>query len=196
MNTELKNRKLSLLTDLYELLMMQGFYKNEKMRDKIAIFDVFYRKNPYGNGFALYCGLSEIIEYVMNLKFDDDDINYLRNTKIFDKDFLSYLKNFKFTGSLYSFLEGSIVNIKEPIIKIVASLPEAMLLEGAMLSIFNHETLIATKAYRICLAAQGKAVMEFGLRRAHNIDASLYGAKAGWKCITVLVSSSAIFSSS
>lgn len=178
MISEIKNRKLSLLTDLYELLMMQGYYNNEKMRGKIAVFDIFYRKNPYGNGFALYCGLSEIIDYVMNLRFEDDDITYLRKTNMFDEDFLAYLKDFKFTGSLYSFLEGSIVNIKEPIIKIVALLPEAMLLEGAMLSIFNHETLIATKAYRICLAAKGKAVMEFGLRRAHNIDASIYGAKA------------------
>lgn len=178
MISEIKNRKLALLTDLYELLMMQGFYKNELMRDKVAIFDIFYRKNPYGNGFALYCGLTEIIDYVTNIKFEDDDIEYLRNTKMFDEEFLSYLNTFKFTGSLYSFLEGSIVNIKEPIIKVIAPLPEAMLLEGAMLSIFNHETLIATKAYRICKAANGKAVMEFGLRRAHNIDASIYGAKA------------------
>ena len=178
MISEIKNRKLSLLTDLYELLMMQGFYKNEKMRDKISIFDVYYRKNPYGNGFAVYCGLTEIIDYIMNLRFNDDDIDYLRTTKMFDEDFLSYLKSFKFSGSMYSFLEGSIVNIKEPIIKIIAPLPEAMLLEGAMLSIFNHETLIATKAYRICKSANGKAVMEFGLRRAHNVDASIYGAKA------------------
>lgn len=178
MYSEIKNRNLSLLTDLYELLMMQGFYKNEKMRDKIAVFDVFYRKNPYGNGFSVYCGLSEIIDYIMNIKFTEDDLLYLKSTNMFDDDFLSYLRNFKFTGSLYSFLEGSIVNIKEPIIKIIAPLPEAMLIEGAVLCIFNHETLIATKAYRVCKAADGKSVMEFGLRRAHNLDSSIYGAKA------------------
>ena len=178
MYSEIKNRKLALLTDLYELLMMQGYFKNESTRNKIAVFDVFYRKNPYGNGFCIFCGLTEIIDYLESLHFDDSDIEYLRNTKLFDEEFLSYLKDFKWSGSLYSFLEGDIINKKETIIKIKAPIMEAQLIESAMLSIFNHETLIATKAYRICTAANDKAVMEFGLRRAHSIDASIYGAKA------------------
>lgn len=176
--SEIKNRKLALLTDLYELLMMQGYYKNKDLRDVLAVFDVFYRRNPYGNGFCVFCGLSEIIDYISNLKFDESDITYLKNTNLFDDDFLKYLKTFKWHGSMFSFLEGDIINKKEPIIKIKAPLIEAQLIESAMLSIFNHETLIATKAYRVCTAAIDKSVMEFGLRRAHSIDASIYGAKA------------------
>ncbi len=178
MFSEIKNRKLALLTDLYELLMMQGYFKIKNFKNKIAVFDVFYRKNPYGNGFCVFAGLSEIIDFIMNLKFDESDINYLKKTKLFCDDFLDYLKSFKWSGSVYSFLEGSIINKKEPILKIIAPIIEAQLIESAVLSIFNHETMVATKAYRICKAADGKAVMEFGLRRAHSIDSSIYGAKA------------------
>lgn len=178
MNSEISNRKLSLLTDLYELLMMQGYFYKPELKNKKAVFDVFYRKNPYGNGFVVFCGLSEIIDYILNLKFYDSDIEYLRETGYFKEDFLEYLKNFKWSGSVYSFLDGDIVNKKEPIIKIIAPIIEAQLIESAILSIFNHESLIATKAYRVCKAANGKAVMEFGLRRAQSIDASIYGAKA------------------
>ena len=178
MYSEIKKRKLALLTDLYELLMMQGYFKISKFKNKIAVFDVFYRKNPYGNGFCIFAGLTEIIDFIMNLKFDDSDIEYLKRTKLFDEDFLLYLKKFKWSGSVYSFLEGSIINKKEPVIKIVAPLIEAQLIESAVLAIFNHETMVATKAYRICKAANGKSVMEFGLRRAHSIDSSIYGAKA------------------
>lgn len=178
MLSEIKNRKLALLTDLYELLMMQGYFKNKNKKDVLAVFDIFYRRNPYGNGFCVFCGLTEIIDYISSLKFDDSDISYLKSTKLFEDDFLEYLKTFRWHGSIYSFLEGDIINKKEPIIKIKAPLIEAQLIESAILSIFNHETLIATKAYRVCTAAIDKSVMEFGLRRAHSIDASIYGAKA------------------
>ena len=178
MISEITHRKLSLLTDLYELLMMQGYFLNENMKNKKAVFDVFYRKNPYNNGFCMFCGLTEIIDYINNLHFYDDDILYLKSTNLFVDEFLDYLKNFKWSGSVYSFLDGSIINIKEPIIKIKAPLIEAQLIESAILSIFNHETLIGTKAYRICKAAGENSVMEFGLRRSQSFDAGIYGAKA------------------
>lgn len=178
MYSEIKNRNLSLLTDLYELMMMQGYFNNDFFKDKYAVFDVFYRKNPYGNGFSVFSGLTEIVDYIDNLKFTNNDIDYLNSLKIFTDDFLSYLKDFKWTGSIYAFNEGSLINKKEPIIKIEAKIIEAQLIEGAILSIFNHQTLIATKAYRVCKAAGENSVMEFGLRRAHSIDSSIYGAKA------------------
>ena len=181
MISEIKNRKLSLLTDYYELLMMQGYfdkYKNSDILDSYACFDVFYRNNPYGNGFSVFCGLNEIIDYIENLHFTNDEIDFLSKDKNFSTEFLEYLKNFKFTGNIYAFEEGSVINKKEPIIKVIAPIMEAQLIEGAILCIFNHETLIATKAYRVCEAAKPMNVMEFGLRRSHSIDASIYGAKA------------------
>ena len=181
MISEIKNRNLSLLTDYYELLMMQGYYekfKNKNVLDSYACFDVFYRNNPYGNGFSVFCGLNEIIDYIENLHFTNDDIDFLSKDENFSKDFLAYLKNFKFSGNIYAFEEGSVINKKEPVIKVIAPIMEAQLIEGAILCIFNHETLVATKAYRVCKAAHPMKVMEFGLRRAHSIDASIYGAKS------------------
>lgn len=190
MLSEITNRKLSLLTDFYELLMMEGYFdltkKDEK--EKVVTFDVFYRNNPFGNGFSVFCGLSEIIDYLTNLHFGDDDIKYLKDNTSFSEDFLSYLRNFRFTGSLYAFEEGSVINKKEPIIKIIAPISQAQLIESALLCVFNHETLIATKAYRICSAAKPYGVMEFGLRRAMSFDAAIYGAKAA--CIAGCIGTS------
>lgn len=183
MISEISKRNMALLTDFYELLMAKGYFElaktgNVNFKEKIVTFDVFYRKNPFGNGFSVFCGLNELIDYIMNLRFTDEDIEYLRKNAYFNEEFLQYLKDFRWTGSIYAFEEGSIINPKEPIIKIVAPISQAQIIESAMLCLFNHETLIATKAYRICEAAKPCGVMEFGLRRAMSFDAAIYGAKA------------------
>ncbi len=172
-------RNVSLLMDFYELTMSNGYFVNE-MNDKIAVFDLFYRNNPDDAAYSIFCGLEDIINYVENLHFDKDDIDYLRSLKIFDEKFLEYLSNFKFRGDIYSFEEGSIIYPNEPLITVVGPLIDCQLLETAFLAIVNHETLIATKANRIVLASKGRAVSDFGARRAHNIDSALYGAKASY----------------
>ncbi len=169
-------RNLTLLTDLYELTMMQGYFKNNA--NETVVFDAFYRRNPSGNGFAICCGLEQVIDYIKNLRFEKDDIEYLRSTGIFEEDFLEYLANFKFTGDIYAIPEGSVVFPKEPLIKVIAPIMEAQLIETAILNIVNHQSLIATKAQRVVYAAQGDGVMEFGLRRAQGPDAGIYGARA------------------
>lgn len=168
-------RNLNLLTDYYQLTMAQGYYK--KGKEEKAVFDLFYRRNPCNNGYAIFTGLEQIIEYVENLDFKEDDIEYLKEQG-FDKEFLEYLKNFKFTGDIYSVPEGSVVFPKEPLLKVEAPILQAQLLETPLLNFINHQSLIATKAARITEAAQGKNVLEFGLRRAHGPDAGIYGAKA------------------
>ena len=191
MISEISKRNIALLTDYYELLMMEGYFdlsKAKKTEEQIVTFDVFYRVNPFSNGFAVFCGLNEIIDYIENLKFKDEDIEFLKQNGIFTEEFLNYLKGFRFTGSIFAFEEGSIINRKEPIIKVVAPISEAQLIESAMLCIFNHETLIATKAYRICEAARPCGVMEFGLRRAMSFDSAIYGAKAA--CIAGCIGTS------
>ena len=169
-------RDLTLLTDLYELTMMQGYYKNDE--NKTVVFDVFYRENPYHGGYAIAAGLEQVIDYIKNLTFRPDDIEYLRSLNIFEKSFLEYLSNFKFSGDIYAIPEGTVVFPREPLMKIVAPLPEAQLIEPAILNIINHQSLIATKASRVCYAAQGAGVMEFGLRIAQGPDAGTYGARA------------------
>lgn len=168
---------LTLLTDLYELTMMQGYFKNQN-RNRMVIFDMFYRTNPLENGYAIMAGLDQVIEYVKNLHFEDKDIEYLRSQKIFDEEFLDYLANFKFSGSIYSIPEGTVVFPREPLVKVIAPIMEAQLVETAILNIINHQSLIATKTARICYAAQGDGIMEFGLRRAQGPDAGIYGARA------------------
>ena len=167
---------LTLLTDLYELTMMQGYYKNPTKQ--IAVFDAFYRQNPSKGGYAVCAGLQQIIEYVKGLNFSYEDIDYLRSLNIFDEDFLSYLAGYHFTGNIYAIPEGTVVFPREPLIKVVAPIMEAQLLEAAILNIINHQSLIATKAARVCYAAKGDNIMEFGLRRAQGPDAGLYGARA------------------
>ena len=169
-------RNLTLLTDLYQLTMMQGYFKNNI--NKRVIFDLFYRTNPSGGGYAITCGLEQVIEYIKNLRFTYEDIEYLRDLSIFDEDFLTYLSSFHFSGDIFAIPEGTVVFPKEPLLKVIAPIMEAQLIETSLLNIVNHQSLIATKAARVCYAANGDGVMEFGLRRAQGPDAGIYGARA------------------
>jgi len=167
---------LTLLTDLYQLTMMQGYFKNKN--NDTVVFDAFYRTNPSGNGFAIAAGLEQVIDYLKNLRFSSEDVEYLRSLGIFDEDFLDYLTEFRFTGSVYAIPEGTVVFPREPLIKVIAPIMEAQLVETAILNIVNHQSLIATKAARVVYAAKGDGIMEFGLRRAQGPDAGVYGARA------------------
>ena len=167
---------LTLLTDLYELTMMQGYFKNPT--DQIVVFDAFYRHNPCDGGYAVAAGLEQVIEYIRNLHFTSDDIDYLRSLGIFEEDFLDYLRGFHFSGDIYAIPEGTVVFPREPLLKVIAPMMEAQLVETAILNIINHQSLIATKASRVVYAAKGDGIMEFGLRRAQGPDAGLYGARA------------------
>ena len=173
----MNQRNLTLLTDFYELTMMQGYFK-QKDANKTVVFDVFYRNNPFGNGFAICAGLEQVIEYINNLHFDQEDVDYLRSTGMFQEGFLDYLLHFKFSGDIYAIPEGTVVFPREPLVNVSAPIMEAQLVETALLNIINHQSLIATKTYRIVHAAQGDGVMEFGLRRAQGPDAGIYGARA------------------
>ena len=170
-------QNLTLLTDLYELTMMQGYFKN-KDRNETVIFDAFYRSNPCGGGYAICAGLEQVIQYIKELHFDEEDIKYLSSLGIFEKDFLEYLKDFRFSGDIYAIPEGTVMFPREPMIKVIAPIMEAQLVETAILNIMNHQSLIATKASRVCFAARGDGIMEFGLRRAQGPDAGTYGARA------------------
>lgn len=172
----MRANNLTLLTDLYELTMMQGYFKNPT--DQTVIFDMFYRTNPCGGAFAISAGLEQMIEYIENLRFTEEDITYLRSLHIFEEDFLEYLSTFHFTGDIYAIPEGTVVFPREPLVKVVAPIMEAQLVETAILNIINHQSLIATKAARVCYAAKGDGVMEFGLRRAQGPDAGIFGARA------------------
>lgn len=170
-------QNLTLLTDLYELTMMQGYFKN-KDQNETVIFDAFYRNNPCDGGFAIAAGLEQLIQYIKGLHFEEEDIAYLASLGIFDEDFLEYLKSFRFTGDIYAIPEGTVVFPREPLVKVIAPIMQAQLVETAVLNIVNHQSLIATKAARVCYAAQGDGIMEFGLRRAQGPDAGTYGARA------------------
>ena len=172
-------RNLSLVMDFYELTMSQCYF-NSEARERIVTFDLFYRKNPDNGGYAVFAGLEEIIGYIQNLHFEDEDIAYLRSLHKFSDAFLDYLRHFIFTGDIYAIKEGTPVFPYEPLIRVRAKIIEAQLLETAMLLCVNHQTLIATKARRIVKAAKGRAIMEFGARRAHNFDAANYGARAAY----------------
>ncbi len=170
-------QNLTLMTDLYELTMMQGYFKN-KNRNETVIFDAFYRKNPCDGGYAICAGLEQVIKYIQELRFDSEDIDYLASLGIFQKDFLDYLSTFRFSGDIYAIPEGTVMFPREPVIKVIAPIMEAQLVETAILNIINHQSLIATKAARVCYAARGDGIMEFGLRRAQGPDAGTYGARA------------------
>ena len=170
-------QNLTLLTDLYELTMMQGYFKN-KDQNETVIFDAFYRSNPCDGGFAIAAGLEQLIQYIKELHFDQEDIDYLAGLGIFSKEFLDYLKDFRFTGDIYAIPEGTVVFPREPLVKVIAPIMQAQLVETAILNIVNHQSLIATKAARVCYAARGDGIMEFGLRRAQGPDAGTYGARA------------------
>ncbi len=167
---------LTLLTDFYELTMMQGYFNRPE--NETVVFDIFFRSNPCGAGYSITAGLEQAIDYIKKLNFSYDDVAYLRSLKIFNEEFLQYLGGFHFTGNIYAIPEGTVVFPKEPIIKVIAPIMEAQLIETALLNIVNHQSLIATKTARVVHAANGDGVLEFGLRRAQGPDAGLYGARA------------------
>ena len=170
-------RNLTMMTDLYQLTMMYGYFKTG-MRDNLATFDMFYRSKDATTHYAIMAGLEQLIEYLENLRFDEESLSYLRGLGIFDEDFLDELRSFEFHGDVYAVPEGTIVFPGEPLIRVTAPIFEAQLVETALLNIINHQTLIATKASRVVQAAEGGTVMEFGLRRAQGPDAGIYGARA------------------
>ena len=172
----MSKRNLTLLTDLYELTMMQGYY--EKGQNEKVIFDVFFRQNPCNNGYSVCAGLDQVIDYIKNLHFTYEDVDYLRGLGIFKEDFLHYLSGFHFSGDIYAIPEGTVIFPKEPLLKVIAPIMEAQLVETAILNIINHQSLIATKTSRIVFAANGDGIMEFGLRRAQGADAAILGARA------------------
>lgn len=169
--------KLNLVTDFYEITMSNCYFKNN-LKDTIAYFDMFFRQIPDKGGYVICSGLEQIIEYVKNLQFNDDDISYLRNLNKFSDTFLNYLSNFKFTGDIWAIPEGTVVFPNEPLLTVRAPIIEAQILETMLLLLINHQCLIATKASRIVTSAKGRPVMEFGARRAHSIDAAVLGARA------------------
>ena len=174
-NTE----SFALLTDFYELTMAYGYFK-KGMKDKICYFDVFFRRIPDQGGFAICCGLEQIIDYIENLKFNDDDIEYLRNKNLFDEDFLTYLKNFKFSGDIYAVKEGSVIFPNEPLLTVRANAIEAQIIETFVLLTLNHQSVIATKSNRVVRSAKGRIVSEFGARRAQGKDAAFFGARCAY----------------
>ena len=172
-------RNLSMLSDFYEFTMANGYFNNG-MKDTVAIFDAFYRSNPDEGGYSIFAGLNDIINFIENLSFSDDDIEYLRDIGNFSDDFLDYLRDFKFTGDVWSYPEGSVMFPGEPIITVKAPIIECSILETYLLLSMNFNSLIATKTSRIVRAAGERLVMEFGSRRAQGADASLTGARAAY----------------
>ena len=170
---------LTMLCDFYELTMAYGYFK-EGNKDRITYFDVFYRQCPDGGGFAIAAGLEQIIDYIQELRFEPEDIEYLRSRKLFSEEFLEYLANFKFTGDIWAVPEGTPIFPREPILTVRAPAIEAQLIETFLLLSINHQSLIATKANRGVRAAEGRTVLEFGSRRAQGADAAILGARAAY----------------
>ncbi|MEG3041807.1 MAG: nicotinate phosphoribosyltransferase, partial [Clostridium sp.] len=170
-------RNLTMLVDFYELTMANG-YLNNNVEDTIAYFDMFFRKIPDGGGYCVMAGVQQLIEYLTNLKFTKDDIDYLKEKNLFSDNFLNYLENFKFCCDVWAIPEGTPVFPSEPLITVRGPVMQAQFIETMILLTINHQTLIATKAARICEAASGRPVMEFGSRRAQGYDGALYGARA------------------
>lgn len=175
----MNERNLSMLCDFYELTMSNGYFK-KGMYNKTAYYDVFFRSVPDGGGFAVAAGLEQVVDYINDLHFSEEDIAYLRAKKIFDEDFLNYLRSFHFSGDIYAVPEGTPVFPNEPIITVKAPVIEAQLIETYLLLAVNHQSLIATKANRIVRAANGRAVLEFGSRRAQGADGAVIGARAAY----------------
>ncbi len=173
------NRNITMVMDFYEMTMANGYFNNH-VNDTKAVFDVFFRKNPDNAGFSIFAGLEQVIEYIKNLHFSEEDIDYFRRQNLFSEEFLSYLASYHFNGDIYAMPEGTIVYPNEPLITVVAPLLDAQLVETAILLQVNHQSLIATKTNRIVRAAEGRAVSDFGARRAHNVDAAVYGARAAY----------------
>ena len=179
MGTHGEHRNISMVMDLYELTMANGYFLQQDREHKVA-FDVFFRKNPEGGGFSIFAGLEQILTYLENLHFTSEDVAYLRSLNLFDEGFLAYLADFRFTGDVYAFPEGTVMYPGEPIVTVVGNLIESQIIETEVLTQVNHQSLIATKARRIVRAAAGHAVSDFGARRAHNNDAAVYGARAAY----------------
>ena len=173
------SRNLTMLVDYYELTMGNGYFR-KNMKEKIAYFDVFYRNNPDNGGYAIVAGLEQVIDYVNNLRFDEEDIHYLRQRGCFKEDFLEYLRDFSFTGDIWAVPEGTVVFPGEPLMTVRAPAIEAQFIETYLLMMLNHQSLIATKAARITRAAKGRAISEFGSRRAQGADAAILGARAAY----------------
>ncbi len=169
----------TMMTDFYELTMANGYFLSGK-KDEIVYFDLYYRDVPDRGGFAIFAGLKDIVEYIQNLKFTEEDINFLRSKNIFSEGFLKYLKDFKFSGDIYAMPEGSVFFPGEPVMTVRAKAIEAQLIETYVLAVFNHQSLIATKANRVVRAAKGRVVSEFGARRAHGAEAAYKGARAAY----------------
>lgn len=172
-------RNLTMLCDFYELTMANGYIKCG-YGDKYTYFDVFYRSNPDGGGYAIAAGLEQIINYINDLSFSERDIEFLRSKKLFDEDFLDYLRNFKFEGDIWAVPEGTVIFPNEPVITVRAKAPQAQFIETYILMQFNHQSCIATKASRMVRAAEGRAISEFGSRRAQGADAAMLGARAAY----------------
>lgn len=170
---------LGMVMDLYEMTMANGYFLQGGYTRKAA-FDVFFRQNPEQGGFSIFAGLEQILDYLENLHFSAEDIAYLRGLKLFDEGFLRYLADFRFTGDVYAFPEGTVMYPGEPILTVVGNMIEAQMVETELLTQTNHQSLIATKARRIVRAAEGLPVADFGARRAHNNDAAVYGARAAY----------------
>ncbi len=177
--SEKSTRNLTLLTDYYQINMMYAHFKNDLL-NKEVVFDVFFRKNPCDSGYSIFAGLEQVVDYIQNIRFTKEDVEYLASVYQYDPDFLQYLLDFRFTGDLWAMPEGTIVFPNEPLIKVRSNVLEAHLVETTILNITNHQTLIATKASRVVYAAEGDPVLEFGLRRAQGPDAGIYGARAAY----------------
>ena len=171
------NRNLTMLTDFYEFTMMNGFF-NSEFRNTIGYFDMFFRKVPENGGVAIMAGVEQLIKYVQSIHFDEEDIDYLRKKTNFNEEFLTYLKELKFTGDIWAIPEGTPIFPGVPLVTVRAPIMEAQLLETMILLTVNHQSLIATKANRIVRAAEGRPVFEFGSRRAQGYDGAIYGARA------------------
>lgn len=170
-------RNLTLLTDLYQLTMLNGYFE-KNVHEDMVVFDMFFRKNACNSGYTIVCGIEQFVEYINNIHFSDEDLEYLKSLNLFSDNFMNFMKDFKFTGDIYAVEEGTIMFPNEPILTVKAPLYQAQLIETALLTIVNFQSLIATKASRVCFAAQGDPVLEFGLRRAQGPDAGTFGARA------------------
>ena len=170
---------MTMLCDFYELTMGNGYFQNG-LKDRITYFDVFFRNVPDGGGFAIAAGLEQLVEYIQDLHFSEEDIQYLRGKNLFSEEFLEYLRHFHFTGDIYAVPEGTPIFPQEPIVTVRAPAIEAQLIETFTLLAINHQSLIATKANRIVRAARGRTVLEFGSRRAQGADGAVTGARAAY----------------
>ena len=177
--TQFDKRNLSMMMDFYEMTMSYGYF-HQPNRDVRVAFDLFFRSVPDKGGYAIFAGLQHVIEFVENLSFSDADIAYFRKQNLFSEEFLEFLRGFRFRGDIYAMPEGTIIYPNEPLMTIVAPIIDAQPVETAILAQINHQSLVATKASRIVRAAEGRKVADFGARRAHNMDAATYGARAAY----------------